>query len=182
VSVFCPEGYVPAPEAIGRAAEYWFPERFAALERAAARNPERLPCGIAAAQGAGGDPLGGLPVPLHEGGWDLPAEAGEFDESPDPASRALLDQMLKLPADAKKELDLQLQTVIPRKKPSPVKLTMLSEPAATQSSPFAPGKVVFHRGVVRGGVKSTTPAHRQKKMEFIKNYLAVHRIKGNKRP
>jgi hypothetical protein len=37
VSDFCPDGYVPTQEAIVRAAKYWFPERFAALERAAAR-------------------------------------------------------------------------------------------------------------------------------------------------
>jgi hypothetical protein len=35
VSDFCPDGYVPTQEAIVRAAQYWFPERFAALERAA---------------------------------------------------------------------------------------------------------------------------------------------------
>ena len=35
MSDFCPDGYVPTQEAIVRAAEYWFPERFAALERAA---------------------------------------------------------------------------------------------------------------------------------------------------
>src|ERR1700730_2478571 len=35
VSDFCPDGYVPTQEAIGRAAQYCFPERGAALERAA---------------------------------------------------------------------------------------------------------------------------------------------------
>lgn len=38
---FCPDGYVPTQEAIVRAAEYWFPERFAALERAAAPQSEQ---------------------------------------------------------------------------------------------------------------------------------------------
>ena len=44
---FCPDGYVPTQEAIVRAAQYWFPERFAALERAAAppseTNPDESP-------------------------------------------------------------------------------------------------------------------------------------------
>src|SRR5207247_3988559 len=34
VNGFCPDGYVPAREAIAMAAQYWFPERAAALERA----------------------------------------------------------------------------------------------------------------------------------------------------
>src|SRR5262245_29160514 len=33
---FCPDGYVPVQEAIVRAAEYWFPEGFAALEKSLA--------------------------------------------------------------------------------------------------------------------------------------------------
>jgi hypothetical protein len=37
VNEFCPEGYVPAQEAIMMAAQYWFPERCTALERAAAQ-------------------------------------------------------------------------------------------------------------------------------------------------
>ena len=40
VSVFCPVGYVPVQEAIARAAEYWLPERFAAVEEAAAPQSE----------------------------------------------------------------------------------------------------------------------------------------------
>ena len=40
---FCPDGYVPAQEAIVRAAKYWFPERIAALERAAAPQSETKP-------------------------------------------------------------------------------------------------------------------------------------------
>jgi hypothetical protein len=43
VNRFCPDGYVPAQEAIVRAAEYWFPKRFAALERAAAPQSETKP-------------------------------------------------------------------------------------------------------------------------------------------
>jgi hypothetical protein len=34
MSVFCPDGYVWAPEAIHRAAVWWFPEQMAAVERA----------------------------------------------------------------------------------------------------------------------------------------------------
>ena len=40
---FCPDGYMPTREAIVRAAEYWFPERIAALERAAAPQSETKP-------------------------------------------------------------------------------------------------------------------------------------------
>jgi hypothetical protein len=40
---FCPDGYVPTQEAIIRAAQYWFPEGFAALERAAVPPPETKP-------------------------------------------------------------------------------------------------------------------------------------------
>jgi hypothetical protein len=40
---FCPDGYVPTPEAIVRAAKYWFPERCAALERAASPQSETQP-------------------------------------------------------------------------------------------------------------------------------------------
>jgi hypothetical protein len=43
VSDFCPDGYVPTQEAIVRAAEYWFPERFAALEGAAGPQSETKP-------------------------------------------------------------------------------------------------------------------------------------------
>jgi hypothetical protein len=44
VNGFCPDGYVPTREAIVGAAEYWFPEKFAALERAAAPpQPETKP-------------------------------------------------------------------------------------------------------------------------------------------
>ena len=43
MSDFCPDGYVPTQEAIVRAAEYRFPERFAALERAAAPQSETKP-------------------------------------------------------------------------------------------------------------------------------------------
>jgi hypothetical protein len=32
---FCPDGYLPSQDSIFRAAGYWFPEQFAALERAA---------------------------------------------------------------------------------------------------------------------------------------------------
>jgi hypothetical protein len=37
---FCPDGYVPARDAIVMAAQYWFPESSAALERAAAQLAE----------------------------------------------------------------------------------------------------------------------------------------------
>jgi hypothetical protein len=40
VNTFCPDGYVPTPGAIVTAAECWFPERFAALERAVAPQAE----------------------------------------------------------------------------------------------------------------------------------------------
>ena len=41
MSDFCPDGYVPTQEAIVRAAEYWFPDEFAALESAAAPDRKR---------------------------------------------------------------------------------------------------------------------------------------------
>ncbi len=40
MSVFCPDGYMPTQEAIARAAEFWFSEKFTALERAAERQWE----------------------------------------------------------------------------------------------------------------------------------------------
>lgn len=40
MNTFCPDGYVPTQEAIVRAAGYWFPDRPAALERAAAPQAE----------------------------------------------------------------------------------------------------------------------------------------------
>jgi hypothetical protein len=40
VNTFCPDGYVPIQEAVFRAAGYWFPDRLAALERAAAPQSE----------------------------------------------------------------------------------------------------------------------------------------------
>ncbi|MFZ1884043.1 MAG: hypothetical protein WAU53_10710 [Rhodoplanes sp.] len=43
MSAFCPDGYVPVPEAIARAAEYWLPERLAALERTYALQLEPKP-------------------------------------------------------------------------------------------------------------------------------------------
>jgi hypothetical protein len=43
VNAFCPDGYVPTQEAIVRAAQYWLPERFAALERAGAPPSETKP-------------------------------------------------------------------------------------------------------------------------------------------
>ncbi len=38
MSSFCPDGYVPAQDAIIRAARYWFPDRWAEIETLAARN------------------------------------------------------------------------------------------------------------------------------------------------
>jgi hypothetical protein len=43
VTTFCPKEYVPAQEAIARAAKYWFPERFASLENADGLEPAPKP-------------------------------------------------------------------------------------------------------------------------------------------
>jgi hypothetical protein len=43
VNVFCPDGYLPTPEAIARAAEHWFPDKFAALQTAAAPESRTKP-------------------------------------------------------------------------------------------------------------------------------------------
>jgi hypothetical protein len=40
VNTFCPDGYAPIQEAVLRAAGYWFPDKLAALERAAAPQSE----------------------------------------------------------------------------------------------------------------------------------------------
>jgi hypothetical protein len=40
---FCPDGYLPSQDAILRAAGYWFPEQFAALERAGGSLSEAKP-------------------------------------------------------------------------------------------------------------------------------------------
>jgi hypothetical protein len=45
VSIFCPDGYVPTVEAIGRAAQHWFAEQFAVLETAAASQQGTEPDG-----------------------------------------------------------------------------------------------------------------------------------------
>jgi hypothetical protein len=43
VSDFCPDGYLPTPTAIARAAERWFPDKFAALETVAAPESQTKP-------------------------------------------------------------------------------------------------------------------------------------------
>jgi hypothetical protein len=40
VSIFCPDGYVPALEAMSRAAKYWFSDQIVALERATGSQSE----------------------------------------------------------------------------------------------------------------------------------------------
>jgi hypothetical protein len=43
VTVFCPDGYVPTREALVRAAQYFFPEQIAAIERAPSAGTETKP-------------------------------------------------------------------------------------------------------------------------------------------
>jgi hypothetical protein len=66
VNGFCPDGYVPAQEAIVRAAQYWFPERFAALERAAEPPSETKPGNSLEALARALSPLPVIPDALRQ--------------------------------------------------------------------------------------------------------------------
>jgi hypothetical protein len=94
----------------------------------------------------------------------------------DPDLQALEARIAKLPEDSRNELHRQLQQLkhlTPRKRSSPVKVVVLFEPAKDEDvHPSAPAKAIPPRKSRPSGNKSTVELHRQKKIEFIKQYLA----------
>jgi hypothetical protein len=102
-----------------------------------------------------------------------PSGETEPEERLDPDLQALKARIAKLPADSRIELYRQLQYLTPRKKSSPVKVVVLFEPAKDEDvHPSAPAKAIPPRTSRPSGTKSTVELHRQKKIEFIKQYLA----------
>jgi hypothetical protein len=109
-------------------------------------------------------------------GAAVPAKAtgvkddGDPDRNPDSELQAKID---RLPAAAKKDLYAKLGNLIPRKKAHPVKPVLIAEPTKLE--------VTRHESPVRVAVKSdsvamrmpaTTMVNRQRRVEFVKKYLA----------
>ena len=102
-----------------------------------------------------------------------PSGESEPEERLGPDLQALEARIAKLPADSRIELYRQLQYLTPRKKSSPVKTVVLFEPAKDEHvHPSAPAKAIPPRKPGPSDNKSTVQLRRQKKIEFIKQYLA----------
>jgi hypothetical protein len=94
---------------------------------------------------------------------------GDPDRNPDSELQANID---RLPAAAKKDLLAKLGNLIPRKKAYPVKPVLIAEATKLE--------VTRHESPVRVSVKSdsvarmpaTTMVNRQRRVEFVKKYLA----------
>jgi len=107
-------------------------------------------------------------APAPQGGRN-PSGETEPEERLGPDLQALEARIAKLPADSRIELYRQLQNLTPRKKSFPVKTVVLFEPAKDEGvHPSAPAKAIPSR---KAG-PSTVKLRRQKKIEFIKQYLA----------
>jgi len=96
------------------------------------------------------------------------------DEKADPAFQALQARIDRLPESSKKELNTQLRNLIPKKKSFPVKVTLISEPAKVEERHLrSPVKVIPSPHLVRAtGNVATAILNRQKRIEFVKKYLA----------
>jgi hypothetical protein len=102
-----------------------------------------------------------------------PSEETESEERLDSDSRALQARIDKLPADSRIELYRKLQYVTPRKKSSLLKTVVLFEPAKDKDvHPSAPAKTISDRKPRPSGSRASVDLRRQKKIDFIKQFLA----------
>jgi hypothetical protein len=100
-----------------------------------------------------------------------PASAEEDpDRNPDNELQARID---KLPPEAKKDLSTKLAHLIPRTKAYPVKPVMITEPAKLEEiRPGSPVRVAVKSDSTVTRSPATTMVNRQKRIEFVKKYLA----------
>lgn len=97
-------------------------------------------------------------------------EEEDADRNPDKELQASID---KLSPAAKKDLYTKLGHVIPRKKAYPVKPVLITEPAKlVETRPASPVRVAVKSDSMVTRNPATAMVNRQKKIEFIKKYLA----------
>jgi hypothetical protein len=91
-------------------------------------------------------------------------------KNPDPDLEARIN---RLPDSSKKELYAQLRNLVTRKKPVQVQPAFIAEPAKLDETYHkSPLRVVVNRDLVRPKEDSAGKLKRQKKLEFVKKYLA----------
>ncbi|HBB95040.1 MAG TPA: hypothetical protein DC054_06590 [Blastocatellia bacterium] len=84
----------------------------------------------------------------------------------------------KLPESSKKELYAQLRNLVPRKKPVRVQLAVIAEPAKFDETYYkSPVRVPVDRALVRPSNDSASKLKRQKRIEFVRQYLAERGVK-----
>ena len=99
-------------------------------------------------------------------------EDGDPDKEVDAQLEAEID---KLPEAQKKDLQAKLEKLIPRKKAFQVKPTVLTEPAKVEETSYkSPRRVAVKRDATASKIPATAQNDRQKKVEFVKKYLAEH--------
>ena len=109
-------------------------------------------------------------------GAAVPAKAtpvkddGDSDRNPDAELQAKIN---RLSAAAKKNLYAKLGNLIPRKKAYPVKPVLIAEPARLQATRHeTPVRVAVKSDSVAMRMPATTMVNRQRRVEFVKKYLA----------
>ena len=102
-----------------------------------------------------------------------PSGETEPEERLPPDLQALDARIAKLPPGSRIELGRQLERLTPRKKSFPVKIAVLFQPAKDQDvHPSAPAEIARPPKLGQTGNPSAAELHRQKKIEFIKQFLA----------
>jgi hypothetical protein len=110
-----------------------------------------------------------------------PLATHESEEGLSPELKAIEERLAALPPDSRIELDHELRNLIPRKKPSATRLTVLLDPATDEDVHPGPLKLVIPGRHSRpSGDKPTQTSHRQMKLDFIRHYLAAKDTKTTK--
>jgi hypothetical protein len=109
-------------------------------------------------------------------GAAIPAKAtgakddGDPDKNPDSELQAMIE---RLPAAAKKDLYEKLGNLIPRKKAYPVKPVLIAEPTKLEVTRYeSPVRIAVKSDSVAMRMPATTMVNRQRRVEFVKKYLA----------
>jgi hypothetical protein len=99
----------------------------------------------------------------------------DADRNPDKELQASID---KLPPAAKKDLYAKLEHLIPRKKAYQVKPVLITEPAKlNETHPESPVRVAVKSDSSVTKAPATAMVNRQKRIDFVKNYLAKAGVK-----
>jgi hypothetical protein len=91
--------------------------------------------------------------------------SNDIDDVPGPDLKALIERIDRLPEGSKKELYEQLQSLNKKAKPFPVKATFTR-----------PVTVVGNQSLVRVSNVATAKVNREKRIEFVKKYLAEKKV------